>query len=111
MFVTANLAATAGTYTNTATVSAATADPVPGNNSGSQDTTIVPSADLSIVKTDSADPVNPDTSFDYTIVVTNNGPSDADNLQVTDSIPGARLLLDHRDGSERGLVREHRATT
>ncbi len=36
--VTANLGAPAGTYTNTATVSAATADPVPGNDSGSQDT-------------------------------------------------------------------------
>ena len=87
VFVTANLAAAPGTYTNTATVSATTADPVPGNDSGSQDTTIVPSADLSIVKTDSADPVNPGTSFDYTIVVTNNGPSDASNLQVTDTIP------------------------
>ena len=59
VFVTANLAAAPGVYTNTATVSAATADPVPGNDSGSQDTTIVPSADLSIVKTDSADPVEP----------------------------------------------------
>ena len=76
-----------GTYTNTATVSAATPDPVAANDSGSQDTTIVPSADLSIVKTDSADPVNPGTSFDYTIVVTNNGPSGAANLTVTDSIP------------------------
>jgi uncharacterized repeat protein (TIGR01451 family) len=86
--VTANLAAAPGVYTDTATVSAATADPVPGNNSGSQDTTIVPSADLSIVKTDSADPVNPGTSFDYTIVVTNNGPSDASSLTVTDTVPG-----------------------
>ena len=78
-----------GTYTNTATVSAATADAVPGNDSGSQDTTIVPSADLSIVKSDSADPVNPGTSFDYVIVVTNNGPSDASSLTVTDTIPAA----------------------
>ena len=85
--VTANLAAPAGTYTNSATVSATTADPVPGNNSGSQDTAIVPSADLAIVKTDSADPINPGEAFDYTITVTNNGPSDADDLVVTDSIP------------------------
>ena len=89
VFVTANLAAAPGTYTNTATVSATTADAVPGNDSGSQDTTIVPSADLSIVKTDSADPVNPGTSFNYVIVVTNNGPSDASSLTVTDTIPAA----------------------
>ena len=87
--VTANPGAPAGTYTNTATVSAITSDPVAGNNSGSQDTEILPSADLSIVKIDSADPVNPNTSFNYIITVTNNGPSDADNLLVTDPIPGA----------------------
>ena len=90
--VTANLGATPGTYTNTATVSAATADPVPGNNSGSQDTTIIPSADLSVVKTDSLDPVDPGMSFDYTIVVTNNGPSDAANLQVTDNVPAPAFI-------------------
>ncbi|MEO8424081.1 MAG: hypothetical protein ABI595_09240, partial [Actinomycetota bacterium] len=87
VFVTANLGAPAGTYTNTATVSAATADPAPGNDSASQDTTIVPSADLSIVKTDSVDPLDPGLPFDYTIVVTNNGPSDAVNVEVTDTIP------------------------
>ncbi len=85
--VTANLAAPAGTYTNTATVSAATPDPVAGNDSASQDTSIIPSADLSIVKTGSADPISPGDVLDYTIVVTNNGPSDADNLTVSDSIP------------------------
>ena len=92
VFVTANLAATPGIYTDTATVSAATADPVPGNNSGSQDTTIIPSADLSVVKTDSLDPVDPGMSFDYTIVVTNNGPSDAANVQVTDSVPAPAFI-------------------
>jgi len=90
--VTANLAATPGTYTNTATVSATTADPVPGNNSGSQNTTIIPSADLSVVKTDSLDPVDPGMSFNYTIVVTNNGPSDAANLTVTDNVPAPAFI-------------------
>ncbi len=90
--VTANLGATPGTYTDTATVSAATADAVPGNNSASQDTTIIPAADLSIVKTDSLDPVDPGMSFDYTIVVTNNGPSDAANVQVTDNVPAPAFV-------------------
>ncbi len=87
VFVTANL--TPGVYTDTATVGATTADPVPGNNAGAQSTTIVPAADLSVVKTDSTDPVNQGTSFNYVITVTNNGPSDAVDLQVTDTVPGA----------------------
>ena len=102
--VTADIAP--GTYTNTATVSAATIDPVLANNSASEDTTIVPSADLSVVKTDSADPVSPGGDFDYTIVVTNNGPSDAIEPPGHRHDPGARLVLDQRDRAERGRVRE-----
>ncbi|MGH2595871.1 MAG: DUF7507 domain-containing protein [Actinomycetota bacterium] len=90
--VTTDLAATPGVYTDTATVSAATADPVPGNDSGSQSTTIIPSADLSIVKTDSVDPIDPGLPLDYTIVVTNNGPSTATGLTVTDNVPAPAFI-------------------
>jgi uncharacterized repeat protein (TIGR01451 family) len=45
------------------------------------------SADLSITKTDSPDPVLVDGLFTYTITVTNNGPDDAKNVVVSDDLP------------------------
>jgi uncharacterized repeat protein (TIGR01451 family) len=80
---------TAGTLVNTATI---TTSPVPDsnlvNNTSTDADTIVPiDADLSIVKTDSADPVLPGDSFSYSIVVTNSGPDDARDVVLTDTIP------------------------
>jgi uncharacterized repeat protein (TIGR01451 family) len=48
---------------------------------------VVPRADLAIVKSDSADPVNPGGAFDYDLVVTDNGPADATGLNVSDAVP------------------------
>jgi uncharacterized repeat protein (TIGR01451 family) len=45
------------------------------------------SADLSVTKTDSPDPVLVDGLFTYTITVTNNGPDDANNVVVSDDLP------------------------
>ncbi|HEX8288380.1 MAG TPA: DUF11 domain-containing protein, partial [Pyrinomonadaceae bacterium] len=44
-------------------------------------------ADLSITKTDSPDPVTAGNQITYTVTVTNNGPSVASNVSLTDSIP------------------------
>jgi len=44
-------------------------------------------ADLSIVKSDSADPVYPGDSFSYTLLVTNHGPHAALNVNITDELP------------------------
>lgn len=50
----------------------------------------VPVADLSVVKTaDTAGPVTVGDTIVYTITVTNNGPDDATNVQVTDTLPAA----------------------
>ncbi len=46
-----------------------------------------PSADLSITKDDSVDPVIAGDPLVYTVTVTNNGPSDAQNVEVTDVLP------------------------
>ncbi len=76
------------TLANTATItSSPTTDPVPGNDSATDTDTVTTSADLSITKTDSADPVDPGNSFFYTLTVVNNGPSDASGLTVTDTVP------------------------
>ena len=73
--------------TNTAMVSADTTDPNPGDNSTSQDTTVAAQADVSITKDASIDTSNPAPQIAYTLVVTNNGPSDALDVQVVDQLP------------------------
>jgi uncharacterized repeat protein (TIGR01451 family) len=79
-----------GSLSNTATVTAAgsVTDPTPGNNSSTDTDTLTPHADLSITKTDGVASKVPGTSVTYTIVVTNNGPSDAPGTTVGDTFPG-----------------------
>ena len=43
--------------------------------------------DLLIIKVDSADPVNAGDPLTYTVTVSNAGPSDTLNVQVTDTLP------------------------
>lgn len=47
------------------------------------------SADLSITKSDSPDPVTTGSNVTYTITVTNNGAADAQSVVVTDNLPGS----------------------
>lgn len=76
------------TLTNTATVTGNIPDPNPNNNTASDPTNIVTSADLSIVKThDPADTFVPGTDVTYTLAVANAGPSDAVTPSVTDTLP------------------------
>ncbi len=44
-------------------------------------------SDLSITKVDSPDPVTAGSNLTYTLTVTNNGPSDATGVMVTDTLP------------------------
>lgn len=82
----AQLAATAtGNLVNSATASSPTADPTPGNNTGTATSPITASADLAITK--SAAPVVDGAQAVYTIVVTNNGPSVARSVSVSDPVP------------------------
>lgn len=48
---------------------------------------IFESADLSVFKTDSPDPVNSGSNLTYTLSVTNNGPGDATGVTATDILP------------------------
>jgi uncharacterized repeat protein (TIGR01451 family) len=76
-----------GTITNTATISGNQPDPSPGNNTSTYVTTVNPLVDVSITKSNSPNPVQPDGDLLYTLVVTNNGPSTAANVTVTDPMP------------------------
>ncbi len=78
---------TTGTKSNTASVTSSVNDPNTSNNSSTASTTVNPSANLSIIKTDSPDPANAGGTLTYTITVSNAGPSSATNVMVTDTLP------------------------
>jgi gliding motility-associated-like protein/uncharacterized repeat protein (TIGR01451 family) len=86
-------AAFAGTLSNTATVTSPTTDNTPGNNSSTvTGTTPAPKADVSVVKTTTAASFVPGEDVVYTITITNNGPSDAKNVTVTDVAPAGTTI-------------------
>ena len=83
------------TIVNAATVSSNTADPDLSNNTATFDQLVGPAADLTLTKralqsddaTPLTNPVAVGGTFDYQLSVTNNGPSAADNVVVTDTLP------------------------
>lgn len=78
-----------GTISNTATVTGTETDSNTANNTATATSTANGNIDLSITKTDSADPVIAGNTLTYAITVTNNGPSTATNVVVTDVLPSA----------------------
>jgi uncharacterized repeat protein (TIGR01451 family) len=78
--------ATGATITNTAVVTSTTPDPNPAGNNPTATTTVTGSADVSIVKTAAAGAIA-GTNLTYNITVTNNGPSDASVVTMTDTLP------------------------
>ena len=82
-------AAAGSTITNTASVTSTLSDLDLGNNSASQSTFVrIPSeADLSLTKSGSPDQVPAGGTLTYELVVTNEGPSDALDVVVTDTLP------------------------
>jgi uncharacterized repeat protein (TIGR01451 family) len=72
---------------NPVRVNAIEPDVDPGNDFAEQETMVLGVYDLEIVKTDSQDPVVAGDDLTYTLVVTNNGPSDADDVIVIDDLP------------------------
>ncbi|NOY29697.1 MAG: DUF11 domain-containing protein [Planctomycetes bacterium] len=75
-----------GTLINTATVSAPKEIDL-SNNTDTVSNPLSPRIDLAITKTDSRDPVEPGSTFSYTLDIVNNGPSDATGVIVTDNLP------------------------
>lgn len=75
-----------GPLANVATVTSDTPDPVSTDNTATAITEITRSADLSLTKSVSPDPVVPGEAVTYTITARNNGPSSADGVVVTDQL-------------------------
>jgi uncharacterized repeat protein (TIGR01451 family) len=78
-----------GNLINTATIAPPTGvtDPNSSNNSSTDTDILIPTADLSISKSDGKSAVNPGDALTYTIKVTNNGPSAVSHARLTDAVP------------------------
>ncbi len=76
-----------GDINDIATASSETPDPDIGNNQASGALSFAASADLSLSKSDSPDPVIAGTELVYTMTVTNYGPSSANGVVVRDWLP------------------------
>lgn len=72
---------------NGAVVSGSSSDPDNGNNTQTAITNVIARADLAIAKTADAAQYKPNTVITYRIRVTNNGSSDAQNVEVVDTLP------------------------
>src|SRR5439155_1628664 len=83
---------------NTASVTTTTNDPIATNASATETTAVQVSADLSIVKTDLADPVTAGDDLTYELAVTNNGPADATGVQTSDTLPAGTTLVSATGG-------------
>ncbi|MEU8075206.1 hypothetical protein AB0B31_07125 [Catellatospora citrea] len=79
---------------NDAIVSSATADPDNDDVRASVPTDVTASADLSVTKTDSPDPVTAGEQLKYTIVAVNAGPSNAENVVLTDTLPAGTTFVE-----------------
>jgi uncharacterized repeat protein (TIGR01451 family) len=86
MTITAKVLAS-GTYLNTATVDGTEEDTDPDNNSDDAETDPTPQVDLAIVKTVDNGTPNVGSNVVFTIEVSNNGPSDATGVEMTDLLP------------------------
>ena len=67
---------------------AATSDQSPTASTAAATVEVIPAADLAITVTDGATAIDAGQGDVYTITLTNNGPSDADNATVTDTLSG-----------------------
>ena len=72
---------------NTATVVSVTPDPDLSNNSSSTVAETTTSADIAVIKTSDPNPADAGSTLNYTITITNNGPSFAQNVVINDEIP------------------------
>jgi uncharacterized repeat protein (TIGR01451 family) len=83
----------AGSLTETAAVSGDSLDPDPSNNSSSVTTEVDPASDLAVKIEADTDVVANGVPFNYTVKVTNNGPSDATSVVLNDTLPAGVALV------------------
>ena len=77
----------AGPLDQTVTVSSSSLDGNLSNNTSSTTAQVVPAADLAVSIAGSAPAANPGDEFEYTVSAINNGPNDASNVMLSDTLP------------------------
>ncbi len=82
-----------GNLENTATVTSDTPDPVLENNQDTEETVVEQTVNLTIEKQGAPEPVVAGTELVYTLLVTNQGPSDATGVTVVDTLPAEVTYL------------------
>lgn len=102
--VVVSVAATAGaTLTNTATVTGTpNTDTDPSNNTVTETTPVVRNVDVEVTKTSTGTPTAGG-QLTYTIEVTNNGPGDARDVEVTDTL-ASELTFSSFDAGTSGVT-------
>jgi uncharacterized repeat protein (TIGR01451 family) len=93
------LPGTLGVIHNDVRVSSATFDIDLDNNLDTVATTVTGSADLSITKVDTPDPVLAGNPLTFTMTVANAGPSTAYDVKITDTLPAGTTLVSGEDGN------------
>lgn len=88
-----------GALHNDARVTSPTFDGDLADNLDTVVTDVTASADLSIVKSDSPDPVLAGNLLTYTLVITNGGPSTAIDVSIEDDLPAGTVFMDGVDGN------------
>jgi uncharacterized repeat protein (TIGR01451 family) len=86
-------ATTAGTMTNSATVTSLADDPEPGNNTTSISTTVNAAANLTLSKIGTPNPVYVGNTLTYTLTIGNIGPSQATDVTLTDPLPASVTVI------------------
>ena len=101
----------ASTLSNTATVTTDTTDPnLPTNGTSTAMTTVTTQADLVVVKTGTPAAIAGNQVV-YTITLTNNGPSDAQNVTLTDPLPTGTAFVSQSQGTGTHFMLSHSGGT
>ncbi|MEE4241822.1 MAG: DUF11 domain-containing protein, partial [Desulfopila sp.] len=79
--------ASTGAITNAASVDADTLDPIPDNNTATDDLTVVEGTDMAITKSVITSPVIGGEPVRFSLSATNNGPMSAAAVEVRDTLP------------------------
>lgn len=90
---------TLGIVHNDARVASQTFDDDTSDNLATVATDVAADADLSISKVDSPDPVVAGNPLTYTVEVTNDGPSTAQDVEITDTLPTGTSFVEGIDGN------------
>ncbi len=92
-FVVNPLAGAAGQFTTTFAVQGENVDPVSSNNTASATVQVTPSADLAVTINPGRDGPFDDSSWSYTELIQNLGPSDATGVVLTSPLPANISLI------------------